>query len=42
MRTESGLPEEAGINATEQFSKKFVYKVLEMKVGETVARMRES
>ncbi len=40
MRTPGGLLEVSRITATEQFSKKFVYSVLGMDVGETVAHVR--
>lgn len=40
LRTEGGLLEVARITATEQFDKKFVYKVMGRKVGETVAHIR--
>jgi hypothetical protein len=40
MHTRGGLLEVSQIHATEQFDKKFVYSVLGMSVGETVAHIR--
>lgn len=40
MHTKGGLLEVSRINATEQFDKKFVYSVLGLNVGDTVAHIR--
>lgn len=40
MHTKGGLLEVSRITATEQFDKKFIYSVLGMKLGETVAHIR--
>ena len=40
MRTPGGLLEVSSMRMTEQFDKKFVYEVLGLQVGETVAHVR--